>query len=385
MKGGDRTERNFQGVVTLRERGWEGLPPPPVLTSGKPKPTGTRQEDPSATPVVTSLGLPNRDLESQDPLPPPLEPVATLETGTIHEPPVTSVIQSPSTSIATLSDFTVADASDDESPTSPTFADTSDDEPLVDPMAIVQHETFYLDDGNVEVLCGNTLFRVHVSTLSFHSPTLRQVFAQTILATAESPNGCPRFPSSDAAKDFATLLKIIYLPGLVALFAPRQIDPLKIRLSADSPNGIKCRISPHSRPSSGSRQSTRCPLSDLRYCSLRCVPRDIRRALSFQAARREGLQRTDSSLERGPQPLRPAETCICVTNGILHGSPKGSEFVDGRRSTTTRHAFPCDPSVRDQRTHDTPPSRAQRDPPFDFWTERLSPLLRSRLSLTHSG
>jgi len=202
----------------LRDRGWEGLPPPPVFMSGKPKPTGVRQnEDPAATPVATSLGLPNRDLEPQIPLPPPLESVTTSDTIAVPGSPVTSIIQSPSASIAGLSDFTIADASDDEPATGHTFADTSDDEPLVDPTAVIPHETFYLDDGNVEVLCENTLFRVHVSTLSFHSPELRRVFAQANLPTAESPNGRPRISSSDTAKDFATLLKMIYLPGFVVL------------------------------------------------------------------------------------------------------------------------------------------------------------------------
>ena len=112
-------------------------------------------------------------------------------------------------SISTLSDFTVADSSGDESSIAPTFVNSSEDEPL---MAVVPHETFYLDDGNVEVLCGNTLFRVHASALSFHSPELRRMFAQTSLATAESPNGCPRILSSDPATDFATLLGIVYLP-----------------------------------------------------------------------------------------------------------------------------------------------------------------------------
>ena len=143
------------------------------------------------------------------------------ETTTIPESPITPVIQSPSISISTLSDFTIPDASDDEPPTSPTFPDTPDDEPLVDPTTMALHETFYLDDGNVEVLCENTLFRVTVSTLSFHSPALRRMLAQANLATAESPNGCPRIHSSDTARDFATLLKIIYLPGFVVLLTRR--------------------------------------------------------------------------------------------------------------------------------------------------------------------
>ena len=85
----------------------------------------------------------------------------------------------------------------------------------MDPTTVAQHNAFYLEDGNVEVLCGNTLFRVHTSVLSFHSPMLRRIFAQTNLATAESPNGCPRILSSDTATDFTTLLKMIYLPGSV--------------------------------------------------------------------------------------------------------------------------------------------------------------------------
>ena len=212
MKGDQRAETNFQELVALRERGWEGLPPPPVFTSWKQKPTDAHRKDPAATPVVTSLGLPNRDLEPQVPQSPPPESVTASETGTTPESPVTSVIHSPSITIATLSDFTIADASDDESPIGPTFANASDDDPLIDPTAVVPHETFYLKDGNVEVLCGNILFRVHSTILSFHSPTLRQMFAETNLVTAESPDGCPRILSSDAATDFATLLNIVYLP-----------------------------------------------------------------------------------------------------------------------------------------------------------------------------
>ena len=265
VKGDHRTKANFQEVVGLRERGWEGLPPPPVFTSGGPGPTDANQRDPTVTPVVTSLGLPNRDSEPQIPPPPPPGPVTVPETGTIPASPVTPVTQSPSVSIATLSDFTIADASDDESPACPTFTDTSDDRPLVDPAAVVLHETFYLDDGNVEVLCENTLFRVHISALSFHSPALRRMFAQETLAAAESPNGYPRILSSDTAKDFATLLGVVYLPGSVALPACCQIPLMVYLLSTDSRSGIKYQISPHSRPSSESQRSTRCPLSDPRY------------------------------------------------------------------------------------------------------------------------
>ena len=183
----------------MRDRGWEGLPSPPVLTARKFKTIDTNQNDPAATPVAMTLGLP-KDLEPQISQRPPPGPIAAPE---IEPAPPSPIIQSPSTSITTLSDFTLTDASDDEPP--------------IDPTTVTRDSTFYLEDGNVEVLCGNTLFRVHTSILSFHSPAFRQIFSQADLATAESPNGCPRILSSDMATDFSTLLKMIYLPEYVAL------------------------------------------------------------------------------------------------------------------------------------------------------------------------
>jgi len=227
-----RANTNLQEVIELRERGWEGLPPPPVFRTRNPKPTSTDEKDPAATPVVPSLGLPNKDPEPQIPDPPQLEPVPVSEPETTPGSPVT---QSPTISIASLSDFTIADASDDES--------------SHDPATVTPHDTFYLDERSVEVLCGNTLFRVHASTLSFHSPVLSQMFAKSNLETAESPNGCPRILSSDTATDFATLLKVIYLPVYATLPLCRSIS-LLTPSSTDSLNGIKPQISRHSHPSS---------------------------------------------------------------------------------------------------------------------------------------
>ena len=175
----------------------------------------TDQTDPAATPVITSLGLPSGDPEPRIPQPQssPVDPVATSETDLI---PVTPDTQSLFISIAALSNFTIADTSDEESPT--------------DPTVITPHDMFYLEDGNVEVLCGNALFRVHTSILSFHSPALRRMFAQISLATAESPNDCPRILSSDPAMDFATLLKMIYLPGFVVTFATLRVVSLTVGL-----------------------------------------------------------------------------------------------------------------------------------------------------------
>ena len=182
----------------LRELDWEGLPPPPTFAT-KRVPTVQGQKDPSATPTVTSLGLPNRDFEPQISQQPPPESVAS-ETDTVPA--------SPSIDVSTLSDFTITDPSDDEPP--------------IDPAAVAPHETFYLEDGNVEVLCGSTLFRVHTSVLSFQSPALRRMFTQTALTSAESINDCPRIRSSDLSTDFATLLKTVYLPGYAVFFSIRR-------------------------------------------------------------------------------------------------------------------------------------------------------------------
>ena len=187
-------------MFKLRECGWEGLPPPPVFRTWEPKPTGTDEKDPASTPTATLLGLPSRDPEPHILQTPPLEPTANPEIDTV---PGSLVVHSPSISISTLSDFTIAD--------------TSDGEPPTDSTTITPHDTFYFEDGNVEVLCGNTLFRVHASILSLHSPVLSQMFAKASLSTAESPNGCPQIPSSDTVTDFATLLKVICLPEYATL------------------------------------------------------------------------------------------------------------------------------------------------------------------------
>jgi hypothetical protein len=209
VKSGHRVQTSFQGIIGSRECGWGGRHPPSVFTAGKPKPPGANQKDPAATPVITSLESPSKDLEPQVSHSPPLEPVVIPEPTTFPRSP-----RSPSISIAIQSDFTISGTSDDETP--------------LDPTDVHPHDTFYLEDGNVEVLCANTLFRVHTSALSFHSPVLGQMFAKANLATAESPNGCPRILSSDTARGFATLLKIVYLPGHAVPPPCQWIIPLTI-------------------------------------------------------------------------------------------------------------------------------------------------------------
>lgn len=191
---------NPQDVIGLRGRCWEGLPPPFVFPSGRSRPIGVGREDYSGTIFAPPLGLPNTDPDPRISQPHPPESASAPETETTHGSRIT---QSHSISIASLPDFAITDPLADVAP--------------ADPTTITPHSTFYLEDGNVEVLCGDTLFRVHTSVLSFHSPVLRRMFARNYLATAESPNGCPRVLSSGAAADFAMLLTVIYLPEYVTL------------------------------------------------------------------------------------------------------------------------------------------------------------------------
>ena len=195
-----RTKAKFQEVTQLRECGWEGLPPPPEPKTRGPTPTTNVQQDSSATPVVTSLGLPEGDPQPDVLHPSSPASITALETDAV---PASSITRSPSISVSSLSDFTIADTPDDESPIGPT--------------AITPHDTFYFEDGDAEVLCGNTLFRVHIDTLSSYSAALHRMFGQASPTSVDLPNGCPRILSSDTPKDFATLLKMIYIPGYVTL------------------------------------------------------------------------------------------------------------------------------------------------------------------------
>ena len=108
----------------------------------------------------------------------------------------------PATAISspTLSIFTVSDLTPTE---------------LGEERTTVRHETFYFEDGNVEIVCGDTVFRVHSTTISFSSSKLRDMLSPSTLLNAPTPEGCPRVVFTDSTEDFETLLKMIYTPGYV--------------------------------------------------------------------------------------------------------------------------------------------------------------------------
>ena len=80
-----------------------------------------------------------------------------------------------------------------------------------------RHDTFYFEDGNVEIVCEYTVFRVHSTIISFSSSKLRDILSSSTILNASMPEGCPRISFTDSAEDFGVLLKMIYIPEYVPL------------------------------------------------------------------------------------------------------------------------------------------------------------------------
>ena len=123
----------------------------------------------------------------------------------------TTTITSPTLSFSTVSDLTPTEFGETERSEEQTTA---------------RHDTFYFEDGNVEIVCGDTVFRVHSTIISFASTKLRDIFSPLAFDTS-MPEGRPRITVSDSAEDFAVLLKMIYTPGWVSL--PLRTGPVNFR------------------------------------------------------------------------------------------------------------------------------------------------------------
>jgi hypothetical protein len=108
-----------------------------------------------------------------------------------------SPVSSPAMSISTMDDLTPTELGDIE----------NGQEEATD------QDTFYFEDGNVEIVCGDTTFRIHSTIVSFSSSELREILSRPALLKAPTPEGCPRITVSDSVEDFAMLLKMIYTPG----------------------------------------------------------------------------------------------------------------------------------------------------------------------------
>jgi hypothetical protein len=89
---------------------------------------------------------------------------------------------------------------------------------------VTRHDTFYFEDGNIEIVCGHTVFRVHSTIVSFSSPKLRDMLSPSTLLNAPMPDGRPRIVIKDSSEDFAVLVTMIYTPGWVSLCV--RVDPM---------------------------------------------------------------------------------------------------------------------------------------------------------------
>ena len=111
-----------------------------------------------------------------------------------------SVASSPTLSVSTFSDLTPTESSEE-------IVGGSGD------LMPTRHDIFYLEDGNVEIMCGHAIFRIHSPVVSFSSLKLRDMLSPSTLLNAPTPEGNPRIVFDDSAEDFSVLLKMIYTPG----------------------------------------------------------------------------------------------------------------------------------------------------------------------------
>ena len=180
------------------------------------------------TPVAFALkGLPTTTIDIDTPssilqgIPPPCMLHDTgFSSETFVSIPATA-LSSPTLSISTVSDLTSTEFGEE-----------------IEGRTAARHDTLYFEDGNVEIVCGGTVFRVHSSILSFSSSKLRDMLSPSTLLNAPKPEGCPRVVFTDSADDFSVLLRMIYTPGCVPLpFDAVFVEP--VDGWTDSRQGIK--------------------------------------------------------------------------------------------------------------------------------------------------
>jgi len=73
--------------------------------------------------------------------------------------------------------------------------------------------TFHFEDGNMEVVCGDTAFWVCSTIIALSSKRLRDMLSPTTLLNAPMPEGYPRVIFAESAKDFVVLFNMICTSG----------------------------------------------------------------------------------------------------------------------------------------------------------------------------
>ena len=162
--------------------------------------------------VETPVAFPPQDLPS--PILQDIESLSTLydvESSTDAFADDRTASSSPTLTVSTISDLAPTELGDD--------IEEDRDEHIYN-----RHDTFYLEDGNVEILCGHITFRIHSPVVAFSSPTLRDMLSPSVILNAPMPRGCPRVVFKDEANDFAVLLKMIYTPGYVPIIESGAVN-----------------------------------------------------------------------------------------------------------------------------------------------------------------
>ena len=155
---------------------------------------------PHDLPITIDIGIPSSTSHSVESPSAPHNKESSLDPFTDDR---VITISSPTLSISTVSDLTPTELGED------TGESGGEQTPT-------RHETFYLEDGNVEIACEHVIFRVHSPILSFSSHNLRDMLSPSTLLNAPMPEGCPQVVFKDSAEDFAVLLEMIYTPGYVS-------------------------------------------------------------------------------------------------------------------------------------------------------------------------
>jgi hypothetical protein len=151
--------------------------------------------------AMTDIGIPSSTLQAIEP-PSILHDAESFPETFVEVPSGTP--SSPTLTISTISDLTPAELGEDTGEGS-------------GERVVTRHDTFYFEDGNIEIVCGHTVFRVHSTIVSFSSPKLRDMLSPSTLLNAPMPDGRPRIVVKDSSEDFAVLVKMIYTPGWVSL------------------------------------------------------------------------------------------------------------------------------------------------------------------------
>ena len=131
--------------------------------------------DSAGLPTAMDIGIPSSILQG-------IEPTFVLHAVMSFSNAFTddriATTPSPTLSVSTMSDLTPMELGDDTRESS-------------DGWVFTHHKTFYLEDGDVEIVCGHTIFWVHSTVVSFSSSKLCGMLSPLTLLDAPMPEGYP--------------------------------------------------------------------------------------------------------------------------------------------------------------------------------------------------